>query len=384
MFLVITAWRFADTADPAAGIGFFYIIPIVLLAASFGPRAALTAAATSLALVAAWDLSQGAIMSVGDYAMRGVAFVSTGLLTTWQVQLRHQAEHEAHRWFSMTNDLVCIANFDGFFTRVNASWTVVLGYEQDELLTRPFIEFVHPDDRDVTVQMTASLATRGHSVAGFENRYRAKDGTWRWLLWSARSDAHAVYAVAKDVTERKVFEQQLERFAREDALSGAANRRAWEERLALEMNRARRTHEPLSVVMIDFDGLKAVNDTQGHEAGDRLIAHSVAAWRGVLRSSDFLARLGGDEFCVICCDAAAGDVDAMVQRMRAAMPSGAISAGVATWDGTESGLALIRRADLAMYQAKRRTKESRSTESRNTQKAPVHTAPRSFSSVHLG
>src|SRR5690606_33867783 len=105
---------------------------------------------------------------------------------------------------------------DGYFKRVNPAWQRVLGYTADELLGRPYVEFVHPDDRESTFEAGRRLA-QGHDVVYFENRYQHRDGTLRWLLWAAASfpERQEVYATAHDITERKAAEQTLSQFARD-------------------------------------------------------------------------------------------------------------------------------------------------------------------------
>ena len=85
---------------------------------------------------------------------------------------RKRAEEELDRFFTISLDLQCIATFDGYFTRVNPAWQRTLGYTSEELVTRPFLDFVHPDDRDSTIAVMSALKT-GASVSDFENRYRA-------------------------------------------------------------------------------------------------------------------------------------------------------------------------------------------------------------------
>ncbi len=142
--------------------------------------------------------------------------------------------------------------------------------------------------------------------------------------------------------------------ARQDPLTGVANRRVFDERLAEEIERARRSKAPLSVVAIDVDDFKGVNDHRGHLAGDRVLVRLVEGWRGCLRrATDFLARLGGDEFAAIVVDADADQVRQLVERLGAVTADGVTaSVGTATWDGAEGAEDLFRRADAAMFQAK--------------------------------
>lgn len=111
--------------------------------------------------------------------------------------------------FQLSPDLLCIAGIDGYFKRVNPAFERTLGYAAVELLARPFLDFVHPDDRDATLQAVAALA-QGSPVCQFENRYRCRDDSWRWLSWTAAPGGHdRIYAVASDVTQRRAADEAL-------------------------------------------------------------------------------------------------------------------------------------------------------------------------------
>ena len=148
----------------------------------------------------------------------------------------------------------------------------------------------------------------------------------------------------------------LRNAARTDPLTGLANRRMWDERFEEEMERSARSGTALSVVMADIDGLKAVNDAGGHEAGDRLLQDIARTWRGVVRGGgDFLARLSGDEFGLLAPGSDEIGARALARRLADAMPHGvSASVGVATWDRVEGTSDLLRRADHAMYRNKQR------------------------------
>ncbi len=127
---------------------------------------------------------------------------------------RRRAEEQLNRYFTLSPDLFCIADYHGYFRRVNPAWTATLGYSERELCTRPFIEFVHPEDREATrAEIEANRGER--RTIQFENRYRTKDGTYRWLQWNAIPvpEEQLIYAVARDVTADKHAQELLAGYA---------------------------------------------------------------------------------------------------------------------------------------------------------------------------
>jgi two-component system sensor histidine kinase/response regulator len=140
---------------------------------------------------------------------------------------RRRAQEELDRFFTLSRDMFCIAGFDGYFKRLNPRWTQVLGWTMEELLQQPYLDLVHPEDREVTTGEAAKIAEGAEALA-FENRYRHKDGSYRWLQWAATPFAgeQLIYAVARDVTDRKQADVQLFKYA----LELEAAKRALEEK----------------------------------------------------------------------------------------------------------------------------------------------------------
>ncbi len=168
---------------------------------------------------------------------------------------------ERDQFFSLSLDMLCVAGFDGYFKQLNPMWQTTLGFTVDELKARPFLDFVHPDDREGTRAEAGKLATGAKTIA-FENRYQCKDGSYRWILWSAAASVERklIYSVARDITERKRTEQALE-----DAREQAERAREEAERANSAKSEflSRMSHElrtPLNAVLgfgqlLEMDGL---------------------------------------------------------------------------------------------------------------------------------
>ena len=134
--------------------------------------------------------------------------------------LKHDANRQIHemeeRFFNVSIDMLCFLDFNGYFKRLNPAWERTLGFTRKELMSRPFIEFVHPDDRERTLAQNAKVRAGGQAL-GFENRYLCKDGSYRWFLWNAASglSERTIYSVARDITARKQAEEDRERLVLE-------------------------------------------------------------------------------------------------------------------------------------------------------------------------
>ncbi|MCG8017409.1 MAG: EAL domain-containing protein [Candidatus Thiodiazotropha sp. 'RUGA'] len=130
-----------------------------------------------------------------------------------QSQAAMDAEIERSNFFDLSIDLLAVANTEGKFVKVNHAWKELLGWEPEDLLSDTFLSFVHPDDIDATVNQIQSQKESGTTVQQFVNRYRCKDGSYRWLEWTASAEIDGfVYAIARDKTDQKRTEQERDRF----------------------------------------------------------------------------------------------------------------------------------------------------------------------------
>ena len=232
LFAAIFAARLAVEGQ-ASGITFLYVLPVAIAGIELGRRAGVGAGLLALALFAVWYELDDSAQDNLAYLTRGVAFVAVGWITGHLAQRFRVAADELAalaRHFEVSHDMLCTANFEGYFVELNDSWEETLGWTKEELKSRPFIEFVHPDDRDATKARNAAFARGSAATATFTNRYQVKGGEWHWIEWSSYidHDRELIYAAARDVTERRLAErarlQAEERFRRafEDSAIGMA------------------------------------------------------------------------------------------------------------------------------------------------------------------
>jgi len=160
---------------------------------------------------AAASARQTEIIIVAGTSLALALALIAGLVLRREMAIRQCAEdrfrilgERFERFFTLSIDLFAIAGLDGYFKRLNPAWEKTLGFTNDELLARPYLEFVHPEDRERTLAEAEKLRS-GSETPAFENRYLCKDGSYRWLLWSARlePESQLIYASARDLTERR-------------------------------------------------------------------------------------------------------------------------------------------------------------------------------------
>src|SRR5690349_8252442 len=138
------------------------------------------------------------------------------ILNKIEIAMSEVSKFLQDRFFDLSIDMLCIAHFSGYFLKLNAAWERTLGFTQEELKSQRMFEFVHPDDRERTLEQNRIVRSGGKAL-GFENRYVRKDGAYRWFRWNAIADMNhqLIYSLARDITESKQAEEERERLLRE-------------------------------------------------------------------------------------------------------------------------------------------------------------------------
>ena len=293
--------------------------------------------------------------------------IGQGVVVTLQDVTERRAAEERFR-LAFENAPVGMGLMDahGRWLRVNASLCRLTGRPERSLLTLNLPALLHEEEELAAGRLVAFLSGQTAEYRD-EIRLRHASGEIVWAtLGAARidtGDAPGAYAIVQleDVTERRQAEAILAARALHDPLTGMGNRVLLMERLrqALASDDSR-----VALLFIDLDRFKTVNDTHGHEVGDRVLVEIAHRIQSNLRAGDTAARLGGDEFIVLCTDVrGTADVTELVERLQARIrePIGAsgqyvavtVSVGVVVpQEGGASAEALLRQADLAMYRAK--------------------------------
>ena len=267
-------------------------------------------------------------------------------------------------------------NPEGEYIRVNDALCRLLDRARDGLLGHRDQEFTHPEDRESDVAAAWRILDGEIDTWQTEKRFVRPDGTVAWAIANMtflRDEARRPVAWLgqfQDITERKALEDRLRQLADEDPLTQVPNRRSFEVAVRLTLELSARHQISGSLLMIDLDGFKAINDTHGHATGDAALAAVARGLRSRLRTTDLLARVGGDEFAVLL-RATAGPraqkvADALAAcvrgvRLEAGRPEIELAASVGVADFGTYPLPTVEElfadADTAMYAAKRRARE---------------------------
>jgi diguanylate cyclase (GGDEF)-like protein/PAS domain S-box-containing protein/hemerythrin-like metal-binding protein len=264
--------------------------------------------------------------------------------------------------------------------KFSTQYYTMLGYQPDEFAANQdeWLERIHPDERDAVIGKIKAEMEQNQDVYVAEYRMRAKDGRYRWIQGRGKVVSYdetgkpvRMVGINTDITERKLSEQQISFMAYHDKLTGLPNRALLFDRLSQAMSQAKRDGKYVALLFADLDGFKAVNDQHGHEAGDTVLKMSAQRFLACVRAVDTVARFGGDEFAIIlgnldAPEQAKGVAEKIVQAFGQSIGLAdggectvGVSVGISVYPDHGSAMDnLIMAADQAMYESKRRGKNT--------------------------
>lgn len=348
-------------------------LPYVAVVVTFG-----------LLLVEAFRPGRGpvAVLAVLALAITALVVVRQLLAVRQNVRLladtaQRQNEARFRSLVQHSSDVILVVDPDGTIRYVSPSASRVLRYDPDRLLGLPLPSLLVAEERDRVSQVLREAGQPGALPAPVTLGFRQPDGS------SLQTEAVATDLMGdptvrgivlniRDVSERHRLEHDLRHQALHDSLTGLANRALFRDRVSHALALARRQGRDITVIYLDLDDFKKVNDSLGHAEGDRLLAAVAERFKGCARVTDTVARLGGDEFAVLVEDGRGNEgAAALVERLRDALQlpfrltstevNVSASFGVATSGGEDSADDVLRNADLAMYTAKRQGKGRHAT-----------------------
>lgn len=318
------------------------------------------------------------------------------------IAAQKEAENELASFFALCSDLLAIASPDGILQRVNPAWRKILGWDAAELERTPVAALLHPDDVKRTAAEFQQIAELGNADSRWINRYRHRNGSYRWLEWTTTLRPDGCFmGVARDISQQRISEekvtrqrrrleesnrqltgaltqlqqvnreleaarQALEHMAWYDSLTGLGNRNQFLSQLEHTVAVSVRREDEFALLFLDLNGFKAVNDRLGHAAGDFVLQEVASRLRRTLRKADQSYRLGGDEFAVLLVPAKEDVLDgakaAAGKIIHALEPAVHFkgddchiraSLGIALFPHHGQDVdTLVRKADAAMYEAK--------------------------------
>ncbi|HXA48549.1 MAG TPA: EAL domain-containing protein, partial [Burkholderiaceae bacterium] len=259
---------------------------------------------------------------------------------------------------------------DGGWLMANQKLCEIVGYTQEEILHLNYKELTHPEDLPVDLELGRRMFAREIHEAAREKRYLHKDGHYIWvnltssLVRDENGEPRYYSTVVEDISRRKQMEGELLHMANHDVLTSLPNRTLLLDRLSQAIAFANRSGDQVAILLIDLDRFKNINDSLGHDVGDKLITGIARKLLSQIREVDTLARLGGDEFVILLADVAHEDAVAMLAQQvleslsqpmtiqgHELYPAGSIGISIFPKDGIDSQT-LIKNADTAMYRAK--------------------------------
>lgn len=265
---------------------------------------------------------------------------------------------------------MALVALDGRWLMVNRALCQLTGHDEHELLTMTFQDLTHPDDLEADLARVQQMLDGEIETYQMEKRYFHKNSKIIHILLSVSlvkddgDNPQFFIAQIQNITDRKELEKELFKQATEDMLTGVSNRRQFFEFSAREIDRGYRHDEPLMLMMIDIDHFKSINDTYGHDMGDKVLQEMAAICKKTLRSSDIFGRIGGEEFGALLVNTDMMNGRHIAERLRESIQSlrvcqdnvcirFTVSIGAVAFKPDSLSLKQrLKQADSALYEAK--------------------------------
>ena len=311
-------------------------------------------------------------------ALADVTATAFGHVRALEQEATSERTHADQRLRSTYEAIACgvtVWSPEGALLQYNQAAEEIMGVPLGPQVGQPLMQtvrVVRDDGREAPAKerRVLTVARTGQAIRNYDSLITRADGQQRFLqmnavpVFDADGTLDRVVCSFVDITERKQAEDLLAHQAHHDALTGLPNRTLLLDRLDQALAQARRSGQPVALLLIDLDGFKAVNDTRGHQIGDQLLAAVGARWSAGLRAGDTLARLGGDEFAVLLNETSRALAEAVADKLRRALEAPFWLEGAPVEVGASVGLAvfpsdgqaasaLLQQADAAMYRDKR-------------------------------
>lgn len=310
-----------------------------------------------------------------DAQDNAIRVIGTKTDISWRKQAElalQQSEERFRNAFDTAAIGMAIVGLDGRWLEVNGALCRMLGYTEEELLDKTFVDVTHPDDLDLDLDYVRKLLNGDLEHYQMEKRYFHKTGDVIFVLLSVslvrNEKGEVIHFISQieDVTARKSESDRIRQMAYHDTLTGLPNRRLFDERIGHTLAHAKRVGYPIALMFVDIDHFKQINDTHGHDVGDEILKSVADRMAHCLRQTDTLSRVGGDEFVILLTEIKKSeDAQLVAEHILETVSKPlhvhthdfriTLSIGVAIFNAdsdTETVSELTKKADLALYEVK--------------------------------
>lgn len=313
----------------------------------------------------------------GEFGHLAEAFDEMSASLEEKTRALQRSEFRYKQLVENARDMIVRIDLKGRYTFVNSVTLQIAGYSEEEMLGRPYFDFVPSEFRQAAVDFYGEQIRNRTLSTYMEFPLITKDGRDLWMGHNVQlvmdgDEIQGFQAISRDISERKHMEEELEKAAITDPLTGIYNRRGFILMASHQLLLAERARQGLILCFIDLDDMKQINDEAGHEEGDHALLEATAILRDAFRGSDIVARIGGDEFAVLAVGSTVDHWGVLRERLQQQIDQHnaepgrkymiSMSCGMAYYNPAESCTIdeLMARADTLMYDEKRAKKEAAS------------------------